>query len=967
MRNRAASPTTTLDSIDLLKRQSGEGGPTAWAISSYMSTRSGLQQEELQHRPETEATAPTIEQTATSEHFHQLGSRRSGSIQRRKQRGRVSISFASEHVADTGSHSPYSPSAKQSYEVSARSSKTHLSASSHHSLGPSSHISSDAASFESVVRSDSNTRGPEMDERFSVAPASISPEYMDEKEVVTDIRMPSMDDVSERGALQSQISSPVCKVASKSTSTSPKFGIDSGYSSGSSTHRMSEDPSSIASQSEPTSRKHSTTELTAAEGIDRKTVTTTGHNHPQVNFPNNSRSMTKIERITGESLEYLNYPIIGNKTQNVVLPKSSRSQLKLEKITGESLESLSYPVVGVVPQWQTKSRTLRRLRGRKSNESLAESVSSELDGDINLKRTRSWKGSARDSLHLIRSAPSSRSASPDRGSYETEPESAIKQRKKLHKRRLWSKDLSETSLQTFDDVPLVHTPVHARFQKRLASSPSTDCIENTHEDLLTVTSNPSSIRSSFTSDNTESTAYLPESKSHVEREAQAPAPTRRPSFFRRGRKRDAAPKHENHELTGAVAVGFALGGNPYDIAMSSDNRKSLERLRSRSAHLRQPHHFADLSTPACEEQMLAERASRPMSVSKHDPVSPKLPIGSTDQSQPTSEGRYSAGTCAKRESVWIRDVIAAANKGLPAELPAALIAGRPAAFPVQVELPAELSAESQIVGNMDHTLSQDSSWTAERWPQNGFHSNRQYFSSPQTNPPRSIKINARPSSSPETSISYASSAGPPIVFTSASPSPPPSPPPSTQRPKSAGNLSSTRKLKRGVSPAMDDESVKWSGTAQIWREKSLQARMNAQNLTIVSVQESSKSSTTAAVISRVSTSTAESVSEEVYKKGSPSAPMQVASAIAESLTSAPCLTAEPGVGRYYAQSSTDKATEATDTTNPASAVSAELGSGRHSQNDPDNDFNLQFPERRETKWSRRNFGVLMKPSHIAAL
>jgi hypothetical protein len=947
-----------------------------------MSTASGLQHEEWQQSPQIEPTTSTLQQTAVPAEVHPPAPRGSGSLRRGELRARDSMSFASEYVAEIGSHSPYSPSAKQSFERSARSSQTHLSVSSHQSLGRSSQRSSAATSFESFGRSDGNTHGLEMREQFADAPARFSHEAMNEKQVVTNTGMSSVDDIPERDVLHYQTSSPASKGAPNSPSTVMKAGIDSGYSSGTSTHRISQDTSSVVTQSEPTSRKNSATDLTAAEGAEKKTTATTTHNSRQANSLNRNRSMTKIERLTGESLEYLNYPIIGNKTQNVILPKSSRSQLKLEKITGESLESLSYPVVGVVPQWQTISRSRRRLEGRKS----VESVTSESDGEVNLRRTRSWKGSVRDSLHLIRSTPSSRSASPERGSPEFEPEPAVKQRKKLQKRRPSSKDLS--NFQSFDDVPRVPTPVQARFQKRPATSPTIYGIEQPCEDTITGTPNLSSMRSSLSSEIAESGPYFPEPRSYDEHEAQAPAPTRRPSFFRRGRKRDDAPKDEDYELTGVVAVGFALGGTPYDIAMSPDNRKSLERIRSRSGGPKHPHHFANLSSPTYEEETVIER---PISTSKHDHADPS-PISPADQSQPTPVERQNVAPCAKRESVWIRDVVAAANKGLPAELPPALIAGQSAALPVEAEpsvelmiatavepptailptepvelpaeLPAELLAELPFVENQIHALKQDSTWATGRRSRNAFYSNYQNFSSPHVNPPKPTKTNARPSSSPATIISYASGAGPAIILTSASPSPPPSPQQSPQRPKSTGHLNRSWKLKPSVSATIERESAEWSRLAQEWRDKHDRARITAQNSTVVPVQESSAA---AAVVSPIQIPTAIPATEEVYDQGSPNAPMQGASAVLESVNSAPVLETESGTGRYYAQLAIQNTPEAAETISPAPALSAEMGSGRYNQSIRNNAFTPQFSARRETRSNRRNFGLVRKPSHITAL
>jgi hypothetical protein len=1011
VRNGAASPATTLDSVDLLGRQSGEGGPTAWAVSNYMSNLSTSHHTEPQNSSEIEPSTSTA-QAVMPEEPHQVEPRRNGSVRRRGLRARDSMSLASEYVAEIGSHSPYPHSAKHAYDASARTSETYLSVSSHRSSARSSQRSSDATSFESFAPPGDNSRGLEMHERFADAPTSIDYEAMSEKEVVPDTGMSSMDDISKRDTIQSPSGNTACKGRAESTSPAVKVGTDSGYSSGCSTHRVSQDTMPVVAQSNPTSRKQSITDSMSTDGAEGKSSATVPHHRQNATPSHKGRTMRKIERITGESLEYLNYPIIGNKTQKVILPKSSRSQLKLEKITGESLESLSYPVVGVVPHWQHNSRTRRRLEDRQSVESMGESDTSELVGGNSLKRSRSWKGSMRDSLPFMRSAPSSRSASPERDASELEVESSNRQRKKLQKRRPLSKDLSETNTQFIDNIPRVPTPVHSRFQQRLSFLP--DNIVN--QQALEDTSKFSSTRSSFNAENNDISTSFSEPKALVEHKTQANAPTRRPSFFRRGRKRASTPVDEDYELTGVVAVGAALGGTPYDIAMSADNRKSLERARSRSAGPKHPHHFADLSVPEHREEREIERVSKPMSAPKHECAGRTFPTPFVDRSRPPPEERCDTGGCSKRESVWNRELIAAANKGLPAELPASLIAGQPAPLsetidpPVELlvanaveqptvllpvvlaELPAGTAAEileaPQPVDNVNHSLRQHSLWTSGRWSRSAFYPNHQISSDPSTNPPRSPTVNTRPSSSPATTISYASSARPAIILTSASPSPPPSPPQSPRRPKSAGHLSNAWKHRQVYSPDIEAESAEWSRRAQIWRENNDRAWAAAQKSKAISAQmlrenndrawataqtpqviSAQKTPAVAPVVSPDSTKTAPSTREEVYASQGPLyAPVEGTAAIAEDVTVTPVLMPASGRGeRYYAQLSMQTAIETPEAPSPAPTLSAEMGSGRFSRNRENYATTPQFSGKRETGTSRRNFAVLMKSARVVAI
>jgi hypothetical protein len=840
VRNGAASPATTIDSLDL-------GGPTAWAMASYMSTFSAPQQEEPQSSADIEP-ASTFRQPTAPEQTDYPVTRGSGRSRGWHQRTGALVSIPSENIMEDESRAQYSFPAtqqqQQQQETPTESSQISLPLSPRESVNQSSPRSSGLASREHSIQSDSNTLVLDMHNQAYHAPTSTNLEETVEQQVATDTKMSSIDDIPRRQNLHSQPSSPTCSSAFKPI---PKAGVDSGYSSGCSVDRTSQD-TFLDNIQRPTSREHSITDLSAMEGgVGRPPQITESHITPKPTLPSNIRSRRKIEKITGESLESLNLPNIGNKTQKVNLPQRTRSQIKLEKITGESLESLSYPVVGVIPQWQTN--LLRRVKReeRKSAEHM-EPVAPELVEEVKRRRSRSLKGSKRDSLQILRSAPNSRPASPERELSDTEHKSSTKQQKKLQKRRPSSKPASIMSAHTMDNVHPVPIPVNSQPVTGLDRLPATNADEQ-FKDTITSKLESGSMNSS-------------EHESTIEHETPARAVTRRPSIFRRGRKRDMAPKEEKSDLIGVVVDDSALSGSPYDIALSTDNRKTVDRQRSLSAGPKSPHHFANLPRPGSHQNVVTEGISSPISAPKRDLADLTRPTCSANQSPPPPEVTLDAPVFSKRASVWTREVVAAANRGLPAELPAALVSPQPPAPPVQEDLPVELSAvvpvelpgsvpveleavipterlisisklrsaEPVYVENQRYPLEQHLSWTSGRQTRQAFHSSYQNFSRPQASPTTSAQTTSRPCSSPATTIFYASRVRPAITFTSASPSPPPSPSQSPQRRNSAGNLSSIWKQKQNVSLSIERETAEWSRQAQIWRERHLQARARAQQL-----------------------------------------------------------------------------------------------------------------------------------------
>jgi hypothetical protein len=838
VRNRATSPTATVDSIDMLGGQSGEGGPTAWAVASYMSTLSASHHEESQQRREIESPS-AIGRAAALEQLHPPATRANDSFRNQRQRPGDSSLVAAEYMVETGSRSPYSPSARQSHERPAASSHPRPPVSSYHSMSGSSQRSSASISHESRTRLEGITRGPGMQMRFPDAPTSVNVDEMNGKLALRDNIVPSIVEIPERVVTHSEASSPAIITGSKSPSMVAPGEFDSGYSSGCSSHRASQDTFSEASQSYSRGRKHSVPVSSPTAGIRPNTTWTATQNTPKSPLRSGGRAKMKIEKITGHSLEYLNYPIIGNNTQKVLIPQNSKSQLKLEKITGESIESLSYPVVGVVPHWQANSKIKHRLEGRKSLESMAESVGSDFSGEVSLKRSPSWQGSARDSLLLVRPS-SSRSTSPERRLSGKEARLSSKQRKKLQKQRQMSKDLTLPSAPILDEVQHAPLLVRSRSQKWLATSPNGASQKQISED--TSKSKQSSVRSSLDLSKNESRIHSLERASDVGQEekdlARRPSFSlaRRPSFFRRRRKREVAPKDGAKELTDVATTDPALCRTPYDTTISVHNRKSLVTLQPLSATLKSPIYSANLPKLVSPEPMVTNRASRPASAPERDHADAVPAPGFARRFLPAPEEGLHSGPGSKSASY---DVVASANRGLPRALPAAFNPEQPTVFPVEIdaglellpiapvelpaEVPAELSAEPRFMNIQDHTLMQHTSRTSKRASVNAFYLHHSNPSGHHSIPPQVSTADTRPSSSPATTVGSSLIARPFTTLTSPSPSPPPLAPQSPPRPNSAGSLRNTWKRKHRVPPIDEQETTEWSRQARIWREKNMQA------------------------------------------------------------------------------------------------------------------------------------------------
>ncbi|KAF2431035.1 hypothetical protein EJ08DRAFT_733554 [Tothia fuscella] len=488
VRNGAASPATTLDSLDMLRK---DGGPTAWAVDRYMESYMASQPEEPEEldgaeefaysqmasqpegyfdtdpqvqessaivfimedpqQPEQRRDSPETDSTITTDHPpspEQILTPSDGN----SRRARDSVGLASEYISEIGSQSSFSSSPVFSYDMSGWSSTSSLPASSHNSVARSSLRFSALSSVGSFARSNSYHRGPEKPERFNDISIRSSLNEIYELDAASDSQRSIGVDSVSTVVVQSSNVAQAFDFGLESIPPHPPLNTDSGYSSTADTHRVSDDAASEFAQSYSSSRNHSVVDLSIPEeDEDDERVPPLSRKL--------SQNMRKVEKLSGESLEYLNYPIIGNKspvrmrstaskaTQKVNIPRNNRSQLKIEKITGESIESLSYPVVGVTPQIQYDTRITLPLDSRGSADSVAAGQITESEKGAKVKRSKSWKRLKKEIVHKAPSAPglkaASRSNSPERGLSEMESTTVFEEGVKAKRSKSWKRSKSE--------------------------------------------------------------------------------------------------------------------------------------------------------------------------------------------------------------------------------------------------------------------------------------------------------------------------------------------------------------------------------------------------------------------------------------------------------------------------------------------------------------------------------------------